>query len=281
MLLVLGIIWLKGITFKPNTFEIKILFPNTGGLQAGDPAMVSGLRVGKVTDIQLSGDSVLVFVSLSNSIQLRSDVTGQISSSDFFGGKKVDIFPGKSDRKYEGGSLIRGQREPDITELTSQLRDIAIDVKETLVKVDTVLVGISGIVNDKSFAISLKQTMKNLEKTTEKISSIADKSDAKIDSMLTRLSGASRSFRMLVDKTNGKIDTTFTNVVEITRTVSHLTNSLDSIVTVVERGEGSLGKLVHDDQLYLRLDQTVTELDSLVRSVRDRGMKVNVKLFGD
>jgi len=279
--LVLGIVWLKGITFKPNTFEMKMLFPNTGGLQIGDPAMVSGLKVGKVTDIQLTGDSVFVSVSISNSVQLRSDVTGLIASTDFFGGKKVDIVPGKADQKYDGKTIVRGQREPDITELTSQLKEIAVDVKGTLRRVDTVLVGISGVVNDKSFTHSLKEMVKQLDATTAKIALIADKSDAKIDSMLSRLSSASKMFKFLVQKTDGKIDTTFGQVVQITRTISHLTAALDSMATTVQRGEGSLGKLIYDDSLYHRIDRTVMQLDSLVQVVRDRGMKVNVKLFGD
>jgi phospholipid/cholesterol/gamma-HCH transport system substrate-binding protein len=281
IMLVLGIVWLKGITFKPNTFEIRMLFPNTGGLQIGDPALVSGLKVGKVTDIQLTGDSVMVLVSLSNSVQLRADVTGLIASSDFFGGKKVDIVPGKSGKKYDGKSVVRGQREPDITELTSQLKEIAVDVKGTLRKVDTVLVGISGVVNDKSFAHSLKQVVKQLDETTEKIARIADKSDAKIDSMLTRLSGAARTFRTLVQKTDGKIDTTFSQVTQITTSIAHLTASLDSMATTIQRGEGNLGKLIYDDKLYHRIDRTVMQLDSLVEAVRERGMKVNLKLFGD
>ncbi|MBX7150131.1 MlaD family protein [bacterium] len=281
ILLVLGIVWLKGITFKPNTFEASILFQNTAGLQIGDPVTVSGLRVGKVTDINLTGDSVLVAISINNSVQLRSDVQAVISSIDFFGGKKLEIVPGKSEESFNTKNRIIGSREPDLTELTSQLKEIANDVKGTLEKVDSVLVGINGVVGDKSFTSALKRAAFNLDSTTARIKTMVYKSDSKIDSLLTRLSSASRGFRTLVEKTDGRIDTALVNVNGITRTLGHITLTLDSMMNKIQNGEGNLGKMIHDDALYNKLDHTVAQLDSLVAAVRDKGMKVNLKLFGD
>lgn len=280
-MLVMGIVWLKGITFKPNTFEISILFPNTAGLQVGDPVMVSGMRVGKVTDISLEQDSVVVYVSVSNVIRLKSDASAVISSTDFFGGKKVEVTPGRDSVDYELRKRLRGSREPDITELTSQMRDIAFDVKGTLQKVDSVLVGLNGFVNDRSVTASLKAAIYNLDSTTLRVKSIVTKSDMRIDSLLNRLSMATRSFRLLMDKADTKLDTAFTNVTTLTRNITNVTASLDSIIDHVQSGEGNLGKLIYDDRLYMKLDVTATELDSLVRVIRDKGVKMNVKLFGD
>lgn len=280
-LMVLGIVWLKGITFKPNTYEITILFPNTAGLQVGDPVMVSGLRVGKVTDIMLERDSVLVFASLSNAIKLKTDATAVISSADFFGGKKVEVMVGKDSIAFGGKSVIRGQREPDITELTSQMKDIALDVKGTLQKADSVLVGLNGFINDRSVTNALKSAIYNLDSTTARVKSLVVRSDLRIDSLLTRLGLATRGFRVLIEETDLRLDTTFANASVLTKHITSATASLDSILNHVQSGQGSLGKLIYDDRLYERLDVTATELDSLVRVLRDKGVKMNVKLFGD
>jgi phospholipid/cholesterol/gamma-HCH transport system substrate-binding protein len=280
-MLVLGIVWLKGITFKPNTFQVSVVFNNTSGLQVGDAVTVSGMRVGKVSDIVLEGDSVIVIVSLSNSVNLKSDASAVISSVDFFGGKRIELTSGKSDQTFDKQNKLHGTREPDLTELTSQFRDIAVNVKGTLEKVDSVLIGVNGFIGDKSVMASLKKAIYNLDSTTARVKLIVDNSDNKIDSVLTRLSASTKNFKSLLEKTDGRMDTSFGNIAAVTRTVVHITASLDSVSGKIQRGEGTLGRMIYDDSIYRKLDNATAQIDSLLSSVRQKGMKINVKLFGN
>jgi phospholipid/cholesterol/gamma-HCH transport system substrate-binding protein len=280
-LLVLGIVWLKGITFKPNTFQTTIAFRNTAGLQIGDAVTRSGLKVGKVTDIDLEADSVIVYVSLSNSVALQSDASATITSVDFFGGKRIELNTGKSDKAFDISKRLYGNREPDLTELTSQLREIASDVKGTLEKVDSVLIGVNSFVGDKSVILSLKRAVFNLDSTTFQLKLIVNKSDSKIDSILTRLATSTRILKSVILKTDVRLDTTFSNISHVTSTIENVTASLDSVVSKVRRGEGNLGKMVYDESVYLRLNNAAAQFDSLMTVIRQKGMKVDIKLFGD
>lgn len=280
-LFVLGIVWLKGITFKPNTFQTTIVFRNTAGLQIGDAVTVSGMKVGKVTDIDLESDSVIVSVSLSNSVTLQSDVSATITSVDFFGGKRIELNTGRSDKPFDKSNRLHGMREPDLTELTSQLREIASDVKGTLEKVDSVLIGVNSFVGDKSVITSLKRAVFNLDSTTSRLKLIVNKSDSKIDSVLTRLAASTKILKTVIEKTDVRLDTTFDNMTHVTSTIEHVTASLDSIVAKVRRGEGNLGKMVYDESVYLRLNNATAQFDSLITLIRQKGIKVDLKLFGD
>ena len=280
-LFVLGIVWLKGITFKPNTFQTNIVFRNTAGLQIGDAVTVSGLKVGKVTDIELEADSVIVYVSLSNSVTLQSDASATMTSVDFFGGKRIELNTGRSDKPFDLSQRLYGVREPDLTELTSQLREIANDVKGTLEKVDSVLIGVHSFVGDKSVIASLKKAVFNLDSTTARLKFIVSKSDSKIDSILTRLASSTRILKTVLEKTDIRLDTAFSNVSQVTATIENVTSSLDSIVSKVRSGEGNLGRMVYDESIYLRLNNAAAQFDSLMTIIRQKGMKVNVKLFGD
>lgn len=280
-LFVLGIVWLKGITFKPNTFQLMLVFRNTAGLQIGDAVTVSGMKVGKVTDIDLESDSVIVSVSLSNSVVLQSDATATITSVDFFGGKRIELNTGRSDQPFSKSARLRGAREPDLTELTSQLREIASDVKGTLEKVDSVLIGVNSFVGDKSVIASLKKAIFNLDSTTSRLKLIVNKSDSKIDSVLSRLSASTRTLKYLIEKTDVRLDTAFHHMSQFTSTIENVTSSLDSIVGKVRRGEGNLGKMVYDESLYWRLNNAAAQFDSLITVVRQKGIKMDIKLFGD
>lgn len=281
ILLMLSIVWIKGITFKPNTYNVTILFSNTAGLQAGDPVNISGMKVGKVIDLDLIGDSVEVTVSISNSVVLKSNASAVISSVDFFGAKKIEIVPGTGDQLFDRKQRLIGTREPDLSELTSQFRDIGQDIKITLKSVDSVLYALNSVVGDRNFTNSLKRVAHNLDTTTTRIKTIVAKSDMKIDSTFNRITLMLRSYRQLADNADIHMDTTFHDVRAITRQIAGVTASLDSIVKAVQSGEGNLGKMVYDQSIYNKLDHAVTQMDSLVSMVRRKGMKVDVKLFGD
>jgi phospholipid/cholesterol/gamma-HCH transport system substrate-binding protein len=281
VLLMLSIVWIKGITFKPNTYNVAILFPNTAGLQVGDPVNISGMKVGKVVDLDLEGDSVLVNVSVSNSVVLKYDATAVISSVDFFGAKKIEMIPGTDEKIFDRSYRMKGTREPDLSELTSQFRDIGLDIKTTLKKVDSILIATNSVVGDRSFTNSLKRVAHNLDTTTSRINTIVAKSDIRVDSAFIKINLMLRSYRQLAEHADMRLDTTFKDVRSIALQIAGVTSSLDSIVRTVQNGEGNLGKMVYDESVYNKLDHAVTQMDSLVSMVRRKGMKVDVKLFGD
>lgn len=281
IILMISIIWLKGITFKPNTYNVRIVFDNTAGLMVGDPVNVSGVRVGKVMDIDLEGDSVVTIVSISNSVRLKKDAAAIISSVDFFGAKKIEMLLGSGREDFDLATRMKGTREPDLSELTTQFRDLGTDVKITLKYIDSLLISTNAIVGDKSFAQSLKKIASNLDSTSSKLKTIVAKSDTKFDSTYIRLTQTLRGLRALVEKTDTRFDTTFTDVRQITGQVLKVTKQMDSIFADIRQGEGNLGKMIYDESLYTKMDHTIAQLDSLVALVRKKGMRVDVKLFGD
>ncbi len=281
IILVFSVIWLKGITFKPNTYNVTIVFRNTAGLMAGDPVNVSGLKVGKVMDIDLEGDSVITVISISNSVRLKKDATAIISSVDFFGAKKIEMVPGNDPADFDIKTRMKGTREPDISELTSQFRDLGTDVKITLKYVDSLLISTNAIVGDRSFAQSMKKIAYNLDSTSSRMKAIMVKTDTKLDSTYLRLTQTIRGLKNLVEKTDTRFDTAFTDVKKISGQILKVTTQMDSILFDIRQGEGNIGKMIYDESLYTKLDHTISQLDSLVGLVRKKGMKVDVKLFGD
>ena len=56
---------------------------------------------------------------------------------------------------------------------------------------------------------------------------------------------------------------------------------LNGVLTKIEQGEGSLGKLAHDDELYNNLTEASRELDLLLQDFRLNPKRyVNVSVFG-
>ena len=90
---------------------------------------------------------------------------------------------------------------------------------------------------------------------------------------------------MLGSGTGRNIDSISTNLARLTNHLSHTTASLDTLLTRINRGEGTLGKMASDTALYHDLHALSVSLAALLTDLKehpDKYMKpglVRVKLF--
>jgi len=97
----------------------------------------------------------------------------------------------------------------------------------------------------------------------------------------------------MLSSNSASLDTTIKNLAAVSDTVasfdlgaalaslkSSLSN-LDEIVKGISQGEGSAGKLVKDDNLYTNLNNTLADLDLLLKDLKENPKKyVHFSLFG-
>lgn len=100
------------------------MFAEAGGIKSGDPVEVSGLDVGRVTDVSLSGPGVKVSFNITNdSIHLGSATTASIDVATVLGDKSLVL------TSVGGGTLAQGSQIPlgrttspyDVTQALSTL----------------------------------------------------------------------------------------------------------------------------------------------------------------
>ena len=99
---------LGGATYSgPGGFELVATFDDVGGLSVRAPAMISGVKVGKVTDIQL--DEMLrarVVLDLDESLELPVDTSASIRTQGLLGDQFLSLEPGAEDALLTAGEEI-------------------------------------------------------------------------------------------------------------------------------------------------------------------------------
>ena len=60
---------------------------------------------------------------------------------------------------------------------------------------------------------------------------------------------------------------------ELYRRLDSLTRRGDVLITRVEQGEGTIGKLVAEDELYVRMDKLLSDMESLVADLKQNPTK--------
>lgn len=118
ILLLAGITIGRGLNISTATAEVRIRAATAAGLEPGAPVWINGIKRGSVLRVRPEGDSVLIIVGLDDTSMLRRDARAQIAMLEITGGKRVDIFPGKSPARWEGQALP-ADAPADIAEVLS------------------------------------------------------------------------------------------------------------------------------------------------------------------
>ena len=86
----------KGISFSPTQKSVAIRLATSGGIDAGSPVVVNGVRRGTVTQVSNDNGGVLVTATLDDVSDLKSDAQALVSILEITGGKKIELTPGSA-----------------------------------------------------------------------------------------------------------------------------------------------------------------------------------------
>lgn len=95
-------------------YEVHARFSGIGGLGVGDKVVVSGVKIGQVSRIELDTDTYLadVFLDIQDQYQLPEDTAAFISSESLLGGLYMQLEPGAAEDMIEDGGLIEYTQAP-------------------------------------------------------------------------------------------------------------------------------------------------------------------------
>lgn len=281
-----GIIYLRGVDFQRREYTLTILYNNVNGLQEGNPITVAGLSVGKVEELKLVGTAIAVKVQIQNKVKFPVDSKAYIKSSSLMGGKLIAITPGVEADFLHDSDTLTGSYEADLTELTSTLAPISSNVLGILERVNTTF--------DEKTRRNIQNILSDVNRSSIELERIIHDEGQRLDfaignfaafsSNLSRfavnLDSIALSQRSNLDTSMATIRVVTYNLHMASENLKSTTQSLDVVLNKIEKGQGTLGKLVHEDKLYNDLDSLASNLNVLVKDLRDNpGKYVKVSVF--
>lgn len=233
---------------KQATYPITMVFSSVEGLKDGSPLELAGVGVGKVTGIHLNKDySTTVSAEINEDLRLPIDSVASISTKGVLGDKIIILSPGVSKSYLEpNGILARTAYPPSLDYLMTQVGEIATNLADLTSALNTALGGEEGLSN-------LRSIMENIDDLTFEMKGILADNRGNIDATLTNFNATSG------------------NLVALTGTLTQTSEDLGTIVSGVKSGEGTLGKLLTDEQLYASLSDTVAKLQMITGKMEEDG----------
>jgi phospholipid/cholesterol/gamma-HCH transport system substrate-binding protein len=265
------------IVLVPETFEDReykrfyTVLQNAAGIIVKSHVKTNGVTVGKVLAIDLKNNMTRVELDIDASVTIPVGSKIEVRSVGLLGDVHLEILRARDNNEYieEGGFIPQSEDSTDIQALIGLVGDIARDIK----KVTTVLAKTLGtergeeavgniVGNIESVTTDLRATTRTLKKV------IGDRDDDLQDIVTNIRDGVadlrdfSSGLREILDQENReRIDRILASFDETMVDVKGSARSINLIAEKVENGEGTIGRLVNDEE-------TLTELESAIKDIR-------------
>lgn len=290
ILVILGIIFfIFGFSYLKgnNIFDSNHIYYTEfdyNALSVSAPVSIKGNTVGKVKDIiyDFETGKTRVSFSVDKQLQFSKNSTIRLFQTGLMGGNALAIIPADDNQTAKNGDLIKSEvKQGLVNSLTSDFSQLSTNLDGTLQKVDALMGNLNSLVEDQS-ENGLKNTLSELNATLKSykglaysINSIVKKNDENVTAMVDNFSKTSSNLNQMSEKLNQ---------VDISKTVAELEATLGSVNTMlagVKNGEGSIGKLLNDDQLYTNLEGAALQMEQLLEDMKLNPKRyVHFSLFG-
>ena len=287
-LFIWGYNFLKGLNVFDGPLKTYYTeYPNVQGLNTASVVTINGVDVGKVISINFNKNpdkkgQLIVEFSVENDFEFSKNSVAKIYSASLMGGKSLAVIP-----SYEGdiaapGDVLKGEIESDIfSSVADKLNPLQAKVENVIVSADSLMVGLTDVLdiksreNIKQSIASLNATLLNLQKFSGSLDTIVQMNEKKLSNTLSNAE--------LMTKNLAKLSDTLVNanLGETVKSLDATLMSLNSILAGLESGQGTMGKLLTDEEMYLNLTNASKELEELLREMKLHPKRfVHISVFG-
>lgn len=241
---------------------MRARFDNIQELKEGDPVRMAGVEVGHVEKIQLADNRVEVVLSVEKKAAVKTDSKASIKFVGLMGQNYVSLgFGSPQAPRAEPNTLLETEEQADLNSLMVRLQNVASGVE-----------GMTKNFSGENFSSLLGPFTDFLKENNPKLSAIL----GNMQTISTRIVDG--------DGTVGKLINEGTLYASALNTVSNLNARVESagplfddlkltldqarsVVSQVNEGQGTIGKLIKDEALYRETTTAMTNLREILQKI--------------
>lgn len=228
IILSLIVFFVSGVYYFRPGYGVNILYDYVSILDKGAPVRMAGVRVGEVSKVELIHDDlkkklrVKIKLFIEKGVKIRENYKFKIQGTHILSEPHIEISPTPGDAPFiKNGQTLEGESLVPMEALIDKAQEIADNLEQ-------ILSGLRTALEDKETSESIKKMVIHLANVSESMEKV--------------LSGSEDDFKKSI------------------KNIQSSTDSLAVIMEKMEKGEGTAGQLLMNDELYQELRAFVAEI---------------------
>ena len=308
---VAGALWLSRATWGEEMRIYTARFDRIGQIRTGNPVTIRGVQVGTVEGVALAEDGVELSLRIRSSVELPPGPLVVLQPTSMFGEWQATIVPAGGRDRVDADTidLPPGHLPGIAVSDFSRISQSADEISENLASITDRL----EVAFNEGTAEDLAQSIRNFSRASAELVELLELQRVELGGFTTDLADAAESLRGAVADLNtaiarlsvatseGELEDIFDNTREASASLNELAGNLETssrdlerslaradtvlsdlqaVVGSVRRGEGSLGRLASDEELYETTAATLVELQALLSDLKANPRKYfNLSIF--
>ena len=278
---------------------VDVSFTTVGGLKSHDSVMYRGTKVGAVEDIIISTSNLLARIEIDKSVILRDSYRISICNLSMLGGNYLMLEEGEGEIVDMTAGVLRGETPTDwmrdvsniaknLNALTSraELESIITNIEEVSAVARTLadrlergegtlgklLSSDDAVYKDLAVAVAdAKTTLANASEISDRLKNgegMVGKLLSSDETVYTDLKESVAAFKKAMAAVN--LPENFgQNVGELAASANTLIGNLNEVAEKIKNGEGTLGKLATDREMYDEVQGAIRDVRQVLDNYRD------------
>jgi len=295
-----GLSFLKGSNIFGRKFYLYALYPKIENLFPANPVQINGYKIGQIKSIALvqrdGRNLVLVKMLINDAVRIPKGSIARAVSADLLGSKAIEVVFSKDSTFTNDGDTLIAETEQGIKEsFNRQIAPLQAKAEKLVGSIDSVMTVVNMVLNRKtrenieeSFA-SVRRAILSLEQTSYKMNDFIAAANPKMKEVLGNLAMITSNLNKSEQKINNILAnfSTMSDSLAKTQIKSAIASAdkslkeLNTLLTKINEGQGTLGKMAKNDSLYNNLNKSAEKLEKLLQDVRMNPKRyVHFSIFG-
>ena len=283
--LIMGFSYLKSNSLLGKSTTLHAVYDHVGGLQSGTAVSLNGFSVGTIDDIAFLDETgkLMVAFTITTDLPIPADSKAELYDTSVLGGKGLQIVLGTPGSAIaQNGDTLTSIVKVGMTDrITELMEPLEAKVNSAIVETDLLMKNLNQLLDTDSQAL-LRETLNNFSETSVSLKVITQNVSENLTANEKALGTILESTAELTSNLSSVSETL--NDADLQGLIADLNTSVTAtkeILEGVKNGEGSIGQIFTNQELYLSLQENLSQLEWLLQDLRLNPKRyLSVSVFG-
>ena len=260
-----AVVGILALMTEPALFRGRYILyttvPNAAGIRNGDPVQMRGVNIGRVLRFKMVNEGVQIQLEIEGEYPVPKDSRAELRSGGLLQGMIAEVVPGTSSELTRHGDVLPGKGVTTLGEASSRITT----------KVETVVGRMEELLSQDTIK-DVHASTSELQQLIKTLSATVAEQRRELNTLTGSLKRSSSGLEKAVtgpelERTVKRLDALAERMDGVTATLEKSTRSVETVLSRIERGEGTLGKLSKDDALYQNLSDAALNIKEATANV--------------